>query len=62
MYLDYKPDEQRYADCDEFLCPKCGLHLAEWTQLVYDEENQVMDGYEYTFRYCPECGEKMVSH
>lgn len=24
---------ERYADCDEFVCSKCGIHLMEWVEV-----------------------------
>lgn len=39
---------------DEFVCSKCGIHLYDWIR-VRDE-----DYYEYEFKYCPNCGAKVV--
>lgn len=29
---------ERYADCDEFVCSKCGIHLMEWVEVRIDED------------------------
>lgn len=29
---------ERYADCDEFVCSKCGIHLMDWTEVSIDED------------------------
>ena len=39
---------------DDFVCSKCGIHLYDWVR-VCDE-----DWYEYEFKYCPNCGAKVV--
>ena len=49
---------ERYADCDEFVCSKCGIHLMEWVEVRIDEDND--ETYcEYEFKYCPNCGAKI---
>ena len=49
------------ADCDEWICSNCGVHLTEWTKVVIDEEENDTTYYEYTFKFCPECGHKVVN-
>ena len=49
------------ADCDKFICSNCGINLAEWVRVVVDEEENDTMYYEYTFKFCPECGNKVVS-
>lgn len=44
-----------YADVDQFICPNCGIHLEEWVEI--DEDG---DAHEYTFRFCPHCGARVV--
>ena len=39
---------------DDFVCSKCGIHLYDWIRK--DDE----DWYEYEFKYCPNCGAKVV--
>lgn len=49
---------ERYADCDEFVCSKCGIHLMEWVEVRIDEDND--ETYcEYEFKYCSNCGAKI---
>ena len=50
------------ADCDEWICSHCGINLAEWVRVVVDEEENDTMYYEYTFKFCPECGHKVVSN
>lgn len=47
-----------YADCDQFVCEECGLHLQDWVRIDDDDFD---DGivHEYVFKYCPECGAKI---
>ena len=47
------------ASCDEFICSNCGIDLVEWTKKVVDEENNDEMYFEYTFRFCPNCGYKV---
>lgn len=48
-----------YADVDQFVCSKCGIHLQGWYRV---DEDDFDDGivHEYKFRYCPNCGAKVV--
>ena len=48
------------ADCDEWICSHCGLHLSDWTKHVYDEDTADTTYPEYSFKFCPECGHKVV--
>lgn len=50
---------ERYADCDEFVCSKCGIHLMEWTEVSIDEDYDDEIHSEYVFKYCPNCGAKI---
>ena len=43
-----------FAFCDEFICKNCGIHLAEWVKLDADDYE------EYEFKFCPECGAKIM--
>lgn len=49
----------RYADCDEFICSKCGIHLMEWVEVSIDEDYDDEIHSEYVFKYCPNCGAKI---
>lgn len=55
------------AYCDRFICKKCGIRLEGWTKVVIDEYDQGDEGviydethYEYEFKFCPECGAKII--
>lgn len=50
---------ERYADCDEFVCSKCGIHLMEWVKVSIDEDYDDEIHSEYVFKYCPNCGAKI---
>lgn len=49
------------ADCDEFICSNCGIDLVEWSRKVVDEDENDTMYYEYEFKFCPNCGHKVVS-
>lgn len=49
-------NEGDLAYCDDFLCSKCGIHLTDWFRMDAEEE----DRYEYEFKFCPECGAKII--
>lgn len=38
---------------DDFVCSKCGVHLAGWYRIGND------NWYECEFKYCPNCGAKV---
>lgn len=46
-------ENENYSEVDEFRCSACGLHLEDWTRI--EEECR----YEYTLKFCPECGRKV---
>lgn len=51
------------SDChpvDEFKCSKCGIHIVDWSRADYDEDTDDTTLYEYEFRYCPNCGKRVV--
>lgn len=52
-----------YHEADQFICSECGIHLEDWVEVWFDEdfgysENEIRS--EYTMRYCPNCGRKIV--
>lgn len=48
-----------YADCDQFVCPICGIELQDWVQVERDEDDGDITYHEYVFKRCPECGAKI---
>ena len=50
---------KEYADCDEFVCSKCGIHLIDWVKESIDEDYDDEIHSEYVFKYCPNCGAKI---
>lgn len=47
------------ADCDEFICSSCGIHLSDWVKVVIDYDENDTTYHEYCFKFCPECGHKV---
>lgn len=48
------------AFCDRFICKNCDLHLEDWVKVVIDPDDGDELHYEYEFKFCPECGAKIV--
>ena len=48
-----------YADVDQFVCSECGIELQEWHGVERDEDTGDESFYEYTLKYCPNCGRKI---
>lgn len=46
-------ENENHSEVDEFRCSSCGLHLEDWMR-IKDESR-----YEYTLKFCPECGRKV---
>lgn len=60
---EYEPCQSEHENCqnttkenpvDDFVCSNCGIHLADWHRI--DGEDWV----EYEFKYCPNCGAKVI--
>lgn len=49
------------ADCDEFVCSACGIDLVEWARKIVDIDESDTTYHEYAFKFCPNCGRKVVS-
>lgn len=45
---------------DAFICDKCGIHLEDFSKVVYDEDAEDTSHFEYKFKFCPECGRRVV--
>lgn len=48
------------AQCNQFICSECGIHLEDWRRLVVDKDDDTTYNYEYEFKFCPNCGRKIV--
>lgn len=48
-----------YADVDQFVCSECGIELQEWHGVERDEDSGDESFYEYTLKYCPNCGRRI---
>ena len=67
--LDIKQEEtcEHVGDIhevDQFICSECGIHLEDWVRVKYDEDFYPQEKYflEYSFKYCPNCGRKIVGY
>ena len=49
-----------YDDCDQFICSKCGIELQNWYRVERDEDDGDETYHEYVFRYCPNCGARII--
>lgn len=45
---------------DTFICEKCGIWLEDCVKCVYDEDAEDTIHYEYEFKFCPECGRRVM--
>ena len=63
-WIDEKTCENlsEYNLCDRFECSNCGIVLEEYQEIKVDEDDDTGDEctYEYTPKYCPNCGRKIV--
>lgn len=48
------------AVSDRFFCEKCGIRLEDCTRVIFDEDAEYTTYQEYEFKFCPECGRKIV--
>ena len=55
-----KNDGTEYAEQDQFVCHRCGIELQDWHRVERDPYYGDIYCYEYTLRYCPNCGRKIV--
>lgn len=49
-----------YDDCDQFVCSECGIELQDWRRVERDEDDGDVTYHEYRFRFCPNCGAKII--
>lgn len=49
-----------YAECDQFVCSACGIELQDWHRVERDMDDGEVSYHEYTFRFCPNCGRRIV--
>ena len=45
---------------DGFTCSACGITIIDFREERVDEEDCTASWYEYEFKYCPNCGAKVV--
>ena len=48
-----------YADTDQFICSRCGIHLQSWMRVENDECDGYETYHEYRLQYCPNCGARI---
>lgn len=49
-----------YAECDQFVCSKCGIELQDWHRVERDMDDGEVSYHEYTLRFCPNCGRRIM--
>ena len=49
-----------FADCDQFVCSECGIELQDWSSVERDIDDGDVTYHEYTFKFCPNCGRKII--
>ena len=45
---------------DRFFCEKCRIYLENWMKCLYYEDTEDTKYQEYEFKFCPECGRRVV--
>ncbi len=50
----------KFNPVDEFICDKCNLKLSDWLRFELDEETADVSYFEFSFKFCPECGRRIV--
>lgn len=45
---------------DSFICEKCGIRLEDCTRIIFDEDAEDTTYHEYEFKFCPNCGRRIV--
>lgn len=61
-WLDEKTCENLsdYNLCNQFECSNCGIVICEYQEVEVDENDGSEFIHEYTPKYCPNCGRKIV--
>ena len=52
--------ENLAAHTEQFICSKCKLHLENFSQQIYDEDEDETYSTDFDFFYCPSCGRRVV--
>jgi hypothetical protein len=50
---------EEFDEVDQFVCSECDIRLEGWHRIDYDEGEK--EYFEYTLKYCPNCGRKIRS-
>ena len=45
---------------DAFICGKCGICLEDCVSVEYDEDTEDTTYHVYEFKFCPECGRRVM--
>ena len=45
---------------DRFFCEKCRIYLENWMKCLYYEDTEDTKYQEYEFKFCPECGRRVM--
>ena len=52
-------NESEVADCDEFICSNCHIHLEGYAWVDIDDDDGEKTYHEFSCRFCPQCGAKV---
>lgn len=53
-------NESNNNPVDEFICSECGFMTEDFSEKRIDEDDGDVTYHEFEFRYCPNCGAKVV--
>jgi DNA-directed RNA polymerase subunit RPC12/RpoP len=57
---EYLNENHDYAGCDQFVCSNCGIELQDWHRVERDEDDGDVTYHQYEFKYCPNCGARIM--
>lgn len=43
-----------------FICEKCRIYLEDFVSVEYDEDTEDTTYHVYEFKFCPECGRRVM--
>lgn len=60
IVLKEATNDGEFDECDQLVCSNCGIELQGWVRVERDEDDGEETHHEYVFRYCPNCGAKII--